>query len=71
MTSHSMFESGGNRLTAGQVIPVLTNVAMPRCLLGIDPVGKTLGSFRLSSAVMCVCCSSTTATWLEYRPAVI
>ena len=29
VTSHSMFESGGDRLTADQVIPVLTNVAMP------------------------------------------
>ena len=29
MTSHSMFESGGDRLTANQVIPVLTNVAIP------------------------------------------
>ena len=27
VTSHSMF--GGDRLTADQVIPVLTNVAMP------------------------------------------
>ena len=28
-TSHSMFESDGDRLTADQVIPVLTNVAIP------------------------------------------
>ena len=29
VTSHSMFESGGDRLTADQVIPVLMNVAIP------------------------------------------
>ena len=29
MTSHSMFESGGDRLTSDQVIHNLTNVAMP------------------------------------------
>ena len=29
VTSHSMFESGGNRLTADQVIPVLTNGKAP------------------------------------------
>ena len=29
VTSHSMFEPGGDRLTADQVIHVLTNVAMP------------------------------------------
>ena len=29
MTSHSMFESGGDRLTADQDMPVLTNVAIP------------------------------------------
>ena len=29
VTGHSMFESGGDRLTADQVIPVLTNVAIP------------------------------------------
>ena len=29
VTSHTMFEYGGDRLTADQVIPVLTNVAIP------------------------------------------
>ena len=29
VTSHSMFESGGDRLTADQVILVLTNVDRP------------------------------------------
>ena len=29
VTSHSMFESDGDRLTADQVILVLTNVAIP------------------------------------------
>ena len=65
VTSHSMFESGGDRLTADQVIPVLTNVAMPWCLLGIDPARTNPDSFRLSSVVLCVSCSRTTATWLE------
>ena len=65
VTSHSMFESGGDRLTADQVIPVLTNVAIPRCLLGIDPARRNPGSFRSSSLVRCVSCSRTTATLLE------
>ena len=65
MTSHSMFESGGDRLTADQVIPTLTNVAMPCCLLGIDPARRNPGSVRLSSVVLCGSCSSTTATRLE------
>ena len=65
MISHSMFESGGDRLTADQNIPVLTNVAIPWCLLGIDPARRNPGRFRLSSVVLCVSCSSTTATWLE------
>ena len=63
MTSLSMFESGGDRLTADQVRPILTNVAMPYCLLGIDTARRNPGSFRLSSVVLCVSC--TTATWLE------
>ena len=29
VTSHSMFVCGGDRLTADQAIPVLTNVAIP------------------------------------------
>ena len=65
VTSHSMFESGGDRLTADRFIPVLTNVAMSCCLLGIDPSRRNPGSFRLSSAVLCVSCSSTTATRLK------
>ena len=65
MTSHSMFESGGDRLTADQVIPVLTNVAMPWRLLGIDPARRNPGNFRLSSVVLCVSCSRTIDTWME------
>ena len=37
-------ESGGDRLTSNQVIPVLKNVAMLCCLLGIDPARRTPGS---------------------------
>ena len=65
VTSHSMFESGGDRLTTDQIIPVLTNVAMSCYLLGMYPPRRNPGSFRLSSVVLCVCCSSTTTTWLE------
>ena len=65
VTSRSIFESGGDHLTAEQVTPVPTNVAMPCCLLRMEPARKNPGSFRLSFAVLCVSCSSTTATWLQ------
>ena len=42
--------------------PVLTNVAIPWCFLGIDPARRNPGSFRLSSIFRCVSCSRTTAT---------
>ena len=58
VTSHSIFESCGDRLTADQVISVMPNVAMPCCLLGINPARRNSCSFRLASGILCVSCCS-------------
>ena len=49
VTSHSMFESGGNRLTADQCYTCSDECCHAVMFIGIDPARRTPGCFRLSS----------------------